>query len=161
MPLKDGPDSTANAGMAETVPSKQRVDRVSKDKGTTSKAQPRPRSKKRISKATPTASTSTKTTTTAAAIPQVKAPKSTTISSSSAAASSSKTKATRVLSDEDVVSSEEEGEQEEEEEEDIDHQLGLRPTLRVVSKATVKRTWKPVSVKTRTHVQMLMSGLFP
>ncbi|KAF9431686.1 hypothetical protein BGZ76_011836 [Entomortierella beljakovae] len=64
----------------------------------------------------------------------------------------------QVLSDEE---SEEESQEEDEEEDDPDHQLGLRPTLRVVSKAAVRRTWKPVSVKTRTHIQTLVSNLFP
>ncbi|KAG0225710.1 hypothetical protein BGW41_004585 [Actinomortierella wolfii] len=38
---------------------------------------------------------------------------------------------------------------------------GLQPTLRVVSKATVQKKWKPLTVKTRTHVQSLITGLFP
>ncbi|KAG0250674.1 hypothetical protein DFQ27_009269, partial [Actinomortierella ambigua] len=38
---------------------------------------------------------------------------------------------------------------------------GLQPTLRVVSKATVQKKWKPLTVKTRTHVQSLVAGLFP
>ncbi|KAF9401895.1 hypothetical protein BGX21_000269 [Mortierella sp. AD011] len=66
----------------------------------------------------------------------------------------------RVLSDEESQD-DSEVEDEDEEEEDPDHQLGLRPTLRVVSKATVKKTWKPISVKTRTHIQSLVSSLFP
>ncbi|KAF9104316.1 hypothetical protein BGX27_010142 [Mortierella sp. AM989] len=66
----------------------------------------------------------------------------------------------RVLSDEESQD-DSEVENEEEIEEDPDRQLGLRPTLRVVSKATVRRTWKPISVKTRTHIQTLVSNLFP
>ncbi|KAG0021008.1 hypothetical protein BGZ80_003213 [Entomortierella chlamydospora] len=66
----------------------------------------------------------------------------------------------RVLSDEESQD-DSEVEDEDEAEEDPDHQLGLRPTLRVVSKATVKKTWKPISVKTRTHIQSLVSSLFP
>ncbi|KAF9978278.1 hypothetical protein BGZ73_003085 [Actinomortierella ambigua] len=38
---------------------------------------------------------------------------------------------------------------------------GLQPTLRVVSKATVQKKWKPLTMKTRTHVQSLVAGLFP
>ncbi|KAF9356986.1 hypothetical protein BGX26_004406 [Mortierella sp. AD094] len=67
---------------------------------------------------------------------------------------------TRVLSDEESQD-DSEVEDEDEVEEDPDHQLGLRPTLRVVSKATVKKTWKPITVKTRTHIQSLVSSLFP
>ncbi|KAG9064321.1 hypothetical protein KI688_003509 [Linnemannia hyalina] len=66
----------------------------------------------------------------------------------------------RVLSDEEGS----QGESEEESEsdgEDPDTQLGLRPTLRVVSKATVRKTWKPVTTRTRTHIQSLVTGLFP
>ncbi|KAH7049720.1 hypothetical protein BKA57DRAFT_461069 [Linnemannia elongata] len=40
-------------------------------------------------------------------------------------------------------------------------QLGLRPTLRVVSKATIRKTWKPITTRTRTHIQSLVTGLFP
>ncbi|KAF9125542.1 hypothetical protein BGW39_007318 [Mortierella sp. 14UC] len=65
----------------------------------------------------------------------------------------------RVLSDED---SDQESEFEEESDgEDPDRLLGLRPTLRVVSKATIKKSWKPVNVKTRTHIQSLVAGTFP
>ncbi|KAG0286161.1 hypothetical protein BGZ96_009668 [Linnemannia gamsii] len=66
----------------------------------------------------------------------------------------------RVLSDEE--SNQDESEVEEESDgEDPDRQLGLRPTLRVVSGATIRKSWKPVNVKTRTHVQSLVAGLFP
>ncbi|KAG0321106.1 hypothetical protein BGZ97_012097, partial [Linnemannia gamsii] len=66
----------------------------------------------------------------------------------------------RVLSDEE--SNQDESEVEEGSDgEDPDRQLGLRPTLRVVSKATVRKSWKPVNVKTRTHIQSLVAGLFP
>jgi hypothetical protein len=65
-----------------------------------------------------------------------------------------------VLSDEE--SNQDESEVEEGSDgEDPDRQLGLRPTLRVVSKATVRKSWKPVNVKTRTHIQSLVAGLFP
>ncbi|KAG0277308.1 hypothetical protein BGZ95_006149 [Linnemannia exigua] len=64
-----------------------------------------------------------------------------------------------------VLSDEESGQESEIEEEsdgeDADRLLGLRPTLRVVSKATIKKSWKPVNVKTRTHVQSLVAGTFP
>ncbi|KAI7819089.1 hypothetical protein BC939DRAFT_461129 [Gamsiella multidivaricata] len=76
---------------------------------------------------------------------------------------------TRALSDEESEDDNGSEVQEEEEEEqgaesdpeDYDRQLGLQRTLRVVSKATVRRTWKPIDVKTRTHVQTVISNLFP
>ncbi|KAF8948785.1 hypothetical protein BGZ46_005309, partial [Entomortierella lignicola] len=80
---------------------------------------------------------------------------------SSASASASNNHKTRVLSDEESQDDHSEVEDEEEVEDDPDRQLGLRPTLRVVSKATVRRTWKPISVKTRTHIQTIVSNLFP
>ncbi|KAF9312218.1 hypothetical protein BG003_006476 [Podila horticola] len=75
-------------------------------------------------------------------------------------------KQTRVLSDEesDAVNSGEDNREiieDESDPDDHDRQLGLRPTLRVVSKATVQRSWKPISVKSRSHVQTLVNGLFP
>ncbi|KAF9197878.1 hypothetical protein BGZ49_001508, partial [Haplosporangium sp. Z 27] len=80
---------------------------------------------------------------------------------SSASASASNNHKTRVLSDEESQDDHSEVEDEDEVEDDPDRQLGLRPTLRVVSKATVRRTWKPISVKTRTHIQTIVSNLFP
>ncbi|KAG0083798.1 hypothetical protein BGZ93_009106 [Podila epicladia] len=73
---------------------------------------------------------------------------------------------TRVLSDDEpeAVNSGEDNEEATEDEsdpEDHDRQLGLRPTLRVVSKATVQRSWKPISVKSRSHIQTLVNDLFP
>ncbi|KAG0015224.1 hypothetical protein BGZ81_011795, partial [Podila clonocystis] len=72
---------------------------------------------------------------------------------------------TRVLSDEEseAASGEDNREISEDESDSNDHdrQLGLRPTLRVVSKATVQRSWKPISVKSRSHIQTLVNGLFP
>ncbi|KAK3829691.1 MAG: hypothetical protein J3R72DRAFT_456690 [Linnemannia gamsii] len=65
----------------------------------------------------------------------------------------------RVLSDEE--SGQESEVEEESDDEDADRLLGLRPTLRVVSKATIKKSWKPVNVKTRTHIQSLVAGTFP
>jgi hypothetical protein len=65
-----------------------------------------------------------------------------------------------VLSDEE--SNQEDSEDDEDSDDvDPDRLLGLRPTLRVVSKATIKKSWKPVNVKTRTHIQRLVAGLFP
>ncbi|CAO3574223.1 unnamed protein product [Mortierella alpina] len=77
------------------------------------------------------------------------------------ASSSSKSRESRVLSDEESEGRESADDMEEMDSDDPDRQLGLRPTLRVVSKATVRRSWKPVSVKTRSHVQTLVSNLFP
>ncbi|KAF9393555.1 hypothetical protein CPC16_001742 [Podila verticillata] len=73
---------------------------------------------------------------------------------------------TQVLSDEEPeVGSGEDNDrgmsEDESDPDDHDRQLGLRPTLRVVSKATVQRSWKPISVKSRSHIQTLVSGLFP
>ncbi|KAG0350967.1 hypothetical protein BG005_009517 [Podila minutissima] len=73
---------------------------------------------------------------------------------------------TRVLSDEEpeaANSGEDNRENSEDESDPDDHdrQLGLRPTLRVVSKATVQRSWKPISVKSRSHIQTLVNNLFP
>ncbi|KAG0366761.1 hypothetical protein BGX24_003545 [Mortierella sp. AD032] len=65
----------------------------------------------------------------------------------------------RVLSDEE--SGQESEVEEESDDEDADRLLGLRPTLRVVSKATIKKSWKLVNVKTRTHIQSLVAGTFP
>ncbi|KAF9896930.1 hypothetical protein BX616_006480, partial [Lobosporangium transversale] len=53
------------------------------------------------------------------------------------------------------------GAKENESEEGAGHQLRLRPTLRIVSKATVTKTWKPINIKTRTHVQSMIASLFP
>ncbi|KAG9325577.1 hypothetical protein KVV02_004879 [Mortierella alpina] len=78
-----------------------------------------------------------------------------------APASSSKARETRVLSDEESEGRESAEDIEEEDSDDADRQLGLRPTLRLVSKATVRRSWKPVSIRTRSHVQTLVSSLFP
>ncbi|KAF9575404.1 hypothetical protein EC968_003009 [Mortierella alpina] len=78
-----------------------------------------------------------------------------------ASSSSSKPRESRVLSDEESEGRESAEEAEDVDSEDPDRQLGLRPTLRVVSKATVRRSWKPVSVRTRSHVQTLVSSLFP
>ncbi|KAF9296196.1 hypothetical protein BGZ88_000489 [Linnemannia elongata] len=66
----------------------------------------------------------------------------------------------RVLSDEESNRGESE-EESESDGEDPDMQLGLRPTLRVVSKATIRKTWKPITTRTRTHIQSLVTGLFP
>ncbi|GJJ68355.1 hypothetical protein EMPS_00701 [Entomortierella parvispora] len=155
LPFKSSTDTSSKTAPGDAVPatsSKHRVEKTSKVKSK-SKAQPRPRSKKRAAKvaSTTTAAKTRSATSKPAAV------------ASSSAASSSNTKVARVLSDEEEISdsAQEDEDDEEEEEEDHDHQLGLRPTLRVVSKATVRRTWKPVSVKTRTHIQTLMSSLFP
>ncbi|KAF9924999.1 hypothetical protein FBU30_005163 [Linnemannia zychae] len=65
----------------------------------------------------------------------------------------------RIVSDDE--SSRESDVEEESDGEDPDRQLGLRPTLRVVSKATIRKSWKPINVRTRTHIQSLVAGLFP
>ncbi|KAF9095271.1 hypothetical protein BGX23_000787 [Mortierella sp. AD031] len=91
---------------------------------------------------------------------------STSKATASAAASSSSTNTRqkesrrRVLSDEES-NQDEESEEEEESDEDHDRRLGLRPTLRVVSQATIRKSWKPVNVRTRTHIQSLVARLFP
>ncbi|KAF9910733.1 hypothetical protein EC991_005718 [Linnemannia zychae] len=80
-------------------------------------------------------------------------------SSSSSAQKNESRRDARVLSDEE---SDQQSEVEEESDgEDPDRLLGLRPTLRVVSKATIKKSWKPVNIKTRTHIQSLVAGTFP
>ncbi|KAG0244391.1 hypothetical protein B0O80DRAFT_40592 [Mortierella sp. GBAus27b] len=73
-----------------------------------------------------------------------------------------KAEARQVLSDEENGSSGTSSEEvEESDPEDADRQLGLRRTLRVVSKATVRKSWKPINIKTRTHIQGLVTNLFP
>ncbi|KAF8943248.1 hypothetical protein BGZ47_005649 [Haplosporangium gracile] len=81
-------------------------------------------------------------------------------SSSSSSRAQRKEDRRRVLSDEEN-SQDESGEESNSDDEDPDRQLGLRPTLRVVSRATVRKTWKPVTTRTRTHIQNLVAGLFP
>ncbi|KAF9188126.1 hypothetical protein BGZ51_000843 [Haplosporangium sp. Z 767] len=80
---------------------------------------------------------------------------------SSSSSSKQKQKETRVLSDEESEGGEISTVEEESDSDDHDRQLGLRPTLRVVSKATVRKTWRQVNIKTRSHIQALVSGLFP
>ncbi|KAG0262399.1 hypothetical protein BG011_010196 [Mortierella polycephala] len=82
-------------------------------------------------------------------------------SSSSSSKQKQKQKETRVLSDEDSENGDMNAVEEESDSDDHDRQLGLRPTLRVVSKATVRKTWRQVNIKTRSHIQALVSGLFP
>ncbi|KAF9580612.1 hypothetical protein BGW38_002669, partial [Lunasporangiospora selenospora] len=64
----------------------------------------------------------------------------------------------------DARNDKDEDDDEDEEEvndEDPDHRLGLKPMLRVVSRATVRKSWVPVNIKTRTRIQKLVTGLFP
>ncbi|KAI1320970.1 hypothetical protein EDD11_009293 [Mortierella claussenii] len=96
-----------------------------------------------------------------AAVATVPSSAATSLPTSKLAASSKGKQPARVLSDEESQNSSDADDDGGEEEEDPDRQLGLRPTLRVVSKATVRRSWKPVNVKMRTHIQSLVSGLFP
>ncbi|KAF8937376.1 hypothetical protein BGZ58_002788 [Dissophora ornata] len=70
-------------------------------------------------------------------------------------------KESHVLSDEESSAGSEEEEGVEPEPEGHDRQLGLRRTLRVVSNNATKRSWKPMTVKTRTHVQSMVANLFP
>ncbi|KAF9425010.1 hypothetical protein BGZ94_007925 [Podila epigama] len=86
------------------------------------------------------------------------------LSSSSTTRRQDSTQETRALSDEsedDDDDDDDDDDSSESDPEDHDRQLGLRPTLRVVSKATVQRSWKPVSTKSRTHIQTLVNSLFP
>ncbi|KAG0308326.1 hypothetical protein BGZ98_008308 [Dissophora globulifera] len=66
----------------------------------------------------------------------------------------------RVLSDEESDYS---GDEEEHDSDPDDHdlQLGLQRRLRVVKKSEIEKRWKPIAVKTRTHVQTILSNLFP
>ncbi|KAI8600790.1 hypothetical protein EDD21DRAFT_376229 [Dissophora ornata] len=70
-------------------------------------------------------------------------------------------KESHVLSDEESSAGSEEEEGVEPEPEGHDRQLRLRRTLRVVSNNATKRSWKPMTVKTRTHVQSMVANLFP
>ncbi|KAF9156980.1 hypothetical protein BG015_009353 [Linnemannia schmuckeri] len=88
------------------------------------------------------------------------ASKATATESSSSSRAQRKENRRRVLSDEENNQDESE-EESDSDDEDPDRQLGLRPTLRVVSRATVRKTWKPVTTRTRTHIQNLVAGLFP
>ncbi|KAF9346255.1 hypothetical protein BGX34_004075, partial [Mortierella sp. NVP85] len=68
----------------------------------------------------------------------------------------------QILSDEDHDNSNSSVEETvETDSEDPDRQLGLRRDLRVVSKATVRKTWKPITMRSRTHIQGVITNLFP
>jgi hypothetical protein len=67
----------------------------------------------------------------------------------------------QILPDEDHDSSNNSVEETvESDSEDPDRQLGLQRALRVVSKATVKKTWKPITMRPRAHLQGVVTNLF-
>ncbi|KAG0049231.1 hypothetical protein BGZ83_005930 [Gryganskiella cystojenkinii] len=164
LPMKSNSDTanTSQPTVPAPAPSKQRVEKPSKDMSRAKAVQPKPRPKRRTPKEASTLKSTSQPTSSSSSSSKTKAIAST---SSASAKGKGKAVAERVLSDEESEDAESgpenDDEEEDEEEEDLDHQLGLRPTLRVVSKATVRRTWKPVSIKTRTHVQKMMMSLFP